>query len=282
MSERVGYLGPPGTFTEEALLNLKLPAETRYVPLQTIPDVLQAVAEHQIDRGIVPVENSIEGTVNATTDMLVFEVELKIESEVVLPVDHNLLVRPGVTLADVEGIYSIPHATAQCRRFLSRYLPGVGLTPTNSTADAARLIASEHPRGAAVATKLAAELYGLSVLAPDIQDETENSTRFIMVGRNGTRPTGNDKTSIVCFIQLDRPGSLLGILQEFASRSINLTKVESRPTKQRLGEYCFLIDLEGHMLDPHVAAALDALDQSLPQVKRLGSYPAWTGTVRSS
>jgi len=273
--KRLGFLGPNGTFTEEALVRLPVETEFTAVPLPSIADVISAVQAGDVDEGIVPVENLIEGTVNATTDMLVFRVDLRIQQEIVLPVDHNLLVRPGTDLRDIKAVYSNPHATAQCSEYLGEFLPGVAKLATNSTADAARLVASEIPEGAAIATRLAAEIYGLESVGEQIQDVKENVTRFIVLGKGDTEPTGQDKTSIVCFIHEDRPGSLLEILKIFAAQGINLTKLESRPTKTRLGEYCFLIDLEGHRTDEHVAEAFRLLDEFLPVVKVLGSYPRW-------
>jgi prephenate dehydratase len=171
---------------------------------------------------------------------------------------------------------SFPHATAQCRRFLADQLPTAEIVPTNSTAEAARIVGTDpHPGTAALAPRLAAELYGLEVLAQEVEDHPDNQTRFVALAANGVPPaTGHDKTSIVCFQREDRPGSLHGILSEFAARSINLTKLESRPSKQGLGNYCFLIDLEGHLADEVVADCLRVLHAELAGVKFLGSYPA--------
>jgi prephenate dehydratase len=181
-----------------------------------------------------------------------------------------------MAVADVRRVVSHPHATAQCRSFLARELPGAAVIAANSTAEAAREVGEERPAGtAAIGTALAAKLYGLEVLASDVEDHPENQTRFVLVASRGVPPpTGHDKTSIVCFQQADRPGSLLGILQEFAARAINLTKLESRPTKKGLGDYCFIIDLEGHISDEVVADGLRNLKAKLADVKFLGSYPA--------
>jgi len=171
---------------------------------------------------------------------------------------------------------SFPHATAQCRRFLAERLPNVEVVPTNSTAEAARIVGTEpQPGTAALAPRLAAGLYGLEVLAHGVEDHPDNQTRFVALAPAGLpSPTGHDKTSIVCFQREDRPGSLHGILSEFAARSINLTKLESRPSKRGLGNYCFLIDLEGHLADEVVADCLRVLHAELAGVKFLGSYPA--------
>jgi prephenate dehydratase len=273
---RIGFLGPPGTFTEEALLGEPDWEGAELVALSTQGEVLAATESGQVDLGFVPIENSIEGTVNATVDGLVFETELLIQREVVLDVHLNLLAPPGTSLADVGRVVSYPHASAQCRGFLARSLPGVEVVAANSTADAARQVGEEHPPAtAALAPALAAKLYGLEVVAEAVEDHHNNQTRFVAVARYGIPPaTGHDRTSIVCFQDADRPGSLHSILGQFAARNINLSKLESRPTKQALGDYCFLIDLEGHVDDEVVADCLRDLHAQLAGVKFLGSYPA--------
>ncbi len=273
---RVGFLGPPGTFTEQALLSEPDLAGAELRPMTSISEVLSATAEGQVDLGFVPIENSIEGTVNLTLDILAFESDLLIQREVVSRIQLNLLVSPGTVLSDVTTVVSIPHATAQVRGFLARELPGVATRAANSTAEAARLVGEGGEHGlAAVGTALAAQLYGLDVAAVDIEDHPENQTRFVAVATTGIPPsTGHDKTTVVCFQHADRPGSLLAILQEFAARAVNLTKLESRPTKRNLGEYCFIIDFEGHVSDELVADCLRDLKAKLADVKYLGSYPA--------
>jgi prephenate dehydratase len=211
-----------------------------------------------------------------TLDLLAFEHDLLIEREVVIPVSMDLMVNPGVQLSEIKRVVSIPVASAQCRGFLSEHLPGVDLLAANSTAEAARLLA-EHPdaNAAAIAPKRSAELYGLDVLAADIEDHPGNATRFVVVSPVGIpAPTGHDKTSIVVFQRADVPGSLLAILQEFAARNINLSKLESRPAKTGLGDYCFLIDLEGHIDDELVADCLRDLKSKQADVKFMGSFPA--------
>jgi prephenate dehydratase len=273
----VGFLGPQGTFTEEALLNrLDLP-EVEPVALPTIEEVLAATQRGAVDLGFVPIENAIEGTVNATLDLLVFETDLLIQAEAVLEVHLHLMAAPGVGLDDVRQVVSFPHASAQCRRFLGERLPGVPVRATNSTAEAAALVGSgELGEGAAaIAPRLAAKLYGLDLLAESVEDHEQNATRFLLVAREGIpEPTGYDRTSIVCFQDFDRPGSLHGLLGQFAARDINLSKLESRPTKRALGDYCFVIDLEGHVADEVVADCLRDLHAQSRRVKFLGSYPA--------
>ena len=273
---RIGFLGPPGTFTEEALLTQADLAGEELVPMRSMPEVLAAAQSGAVDMGFVAMENSIEGTVNMTLDALIFDTSLLIRREVLLPVSLSLLAPPGTSLADVTTVVSIPHATAQCRAWLTANLPAAELAAANSTAEAVRLVGETRPPGtAAVGTALAAKLYGLDVLAADVGDHDDNVTRFVLVAPQGVpAPTGHDKTSIVCFQDADRPGSLHAILGQFSARNINLTKLESRPTKQSLGEYCFVIDLEGHVADEVVADCLRDLHAQLPSVKFLGSYPA--------
>lgn len=272
----IAYLGPPGTFTEEALLSLDEARGADLVPLSTVTDVVHAVERGEADAGLIPIENSIEGSVNVTLDALAFDSHgIVIQREVVRPIRHALLARDGVILEEVRAVVSHPHATAQCRAFLSARLPDAEVRAANSTAEAAQIVAERGPIDpwAAIGTPLAAELYGLRVLEPDIEDRRENKTRFVLVGRTETPPTADDKTSVVCFIEKDRPGSLLAILHEFSDRQINLTKLESRPTKERLGEYCFFIDMEGHAAEPPVRYALESLRTKILELKVLGSYP---------
>ena len=273
---RIAFLGPPGTFTEEALLTQPDLAEEELVPMRSMTDVLAAAQAGHTDLGFVALENSIEGTVNISLDSLIFDNDLLIRREVVLPVSLALLAPPGTAVEDVERVVSFPHATAQCRDWFARHLPGVTLVASNSTAEAAEAVGHDRPAGtAAVGTVLAAKLYGLEVLAPSIGDHPDNATRFVLVARGGVpAATGHDKTSIVCFQSADRPGNLHAILGQFAARNINLTKLESRPTKRGLGNYCFVIDLEGHVDDEVVADCLRDLHSMLAGLKFLGSYPA--------
>jgi prephenate dehydratase len=218
--------------------------------------------------------------VRDTLDSLLFDRELLIQREVVLDIHLHLMARPGTHIDEVRRVMSIPMATAQCRSFLVQHLPRAEVAPANSTADAARLLGEgaadviDMPT-AAIAPRLAAKLYGLDILAEDVEDHPENQTRFVAVARHGIpAPTGHDRTTIACFQRSDRPGSLHGILGQFSARNINLTKLESRPTKRALGDYCFIIDLEGHVGDEVVADCLRDLHAELADVKFLGSYPA--------
>jgi prephenate dehydratase len=271
---RVAYFGPAGTFTEEALLTQPDLAAGDRAPFPAVPEVIAAVERGEADGGIVPIENMIEGSVSVTLDTLAFDSELLIQREIDLPVSLNLCARPGVALADVRSVVSFPHAIAQCRAWLAKKVPAAEARASHSTSDAAREVSkSKRTDLAAICNALAAELYGLQVLAREIEDHPENQTRFVLVGRGVPAPTGHDKTSIVCFQREDQPGSLLQILQEFAARSINLTKLESRPTKRGLGDYCFFIDCEGHIADEVMADALRNLVAKQAEVKFLGSYP---------
>lgn len=271
----IGYLGPPGTFHEQALLGQPDLAAHELVALSSIPEVLAAVTD-TVDLGFVAIENSIDGTVTVTLDTLAFETGLLIQREVVLNIELHLLAKQETAMADVRRVLSFPTATAQVRGFLGRELPGAAWEAANSTSEAAALVAaSADVDVAAVAPPHAGELHGLSVLAADIADHPHNQTRFVLVATSGVpEPTGHDKTTVVCFQRHDRPGSLLAILQEFAARGINLVKLESRPTKRGLGDYCFTIDLEGHVADEVVADCLRTLRAKLADVKFLGSYPA--------
>jgi prephenate dehydratase len=266
---RVGYLGPEGSFTHEAAATLR---DVEGVAYPTIEDLLAAVADGTLDQGLVPLENAIEGTVSATIDGLVFNHDLVIVQEIVLPIHLHLLARPGTELADVTSVRSYVHALAQVRGFLHQH--GFATVQTTSTSQAARDVAESLEPWAAVGSTLAGELFGLVEVASDIEDHADNATRFVLVGREDVAAaTGHDRTTIVCFQDADRPGSLYAILGRFAARDVNLTKLESRPTKRGLGDYCFVIECEGHVADEVVADCLADLQAHLAQVKFLGSYP---------
>ncbi|MGD9793043.1 MAG: prephenate dehydratase [Acidimicrobiia bacterium] len=273
----VGYLGPAGTFTEQALRSQSDLAAARQVMYETMPDVLDAVAAGEIDLGFVAIENSIEGTVHLTQDGLVFNHDLLIVREVVLDVQLCLLAKAGTALTDVTSVWSIPVATSQCTAFLHKELGSARLQVANSTAEAAERVGKDDAKGqAAIGTARAAELYGLEILATDIADADGNQTRFVVISRDGIpAPTGHDKTTVVVYQKADVPGSLISILQEFAARRINLSKLESRPTKSGgLGDYCFVLDAVGHINDEIMADCLRSLKAKQGGVKFLGSYPA--------
>lgn len=272
---RVAFLGPHGTFSEEALLGEADLHDAELVACSTIPEAVALAASGEVDAAFVPFENAIEGSVNLTLDQLVFEVDLRIQREVVLEVHLDLLALAGAAMGDVERVLSFPFATAQCRGFLAEHLGAVELESTNSTAEAAQLLAARQDRrAAAVAPPLTAKLYGLEVLAHAIEDHQGNQTRFVLVAPDGIpEATGHDRTTIVCFQRKDRPGSLYEIIGRFALRNINLTRIESRPTRRGLGDYCFVIEFEGHLDDELVGDCLRELHMGLATLKLLGSYP---------
>ena len=274
---RVGFFGPFGTFTEQAVRSQPDLAVGELVAFRTVPDVLDAVADGSVDVGVVPIENSIEGTVNFTQDALSFDYTLLIQREIVLDIEHCLVALPGASLDAITTVLSIPVASAQCHRFIRENLHEVEVHAANSTADAAMTVADTGDVTiAAIAPRNAAALYGLEVLASNIEDHRGNQTRFVMVGRDTVpAPTGRDRTGIVVYQRADEPGSLISILQEFAARRINITNLLSRPTKNGgLGDYCFVMYMDGHVADELVADALRSLHSKQAAVKFLGSYPA--------
>ncbi|RBY77652.1 prephenate dehydratase [Geodermatophilus sp. TF02-6] len=269
---RYAYLGPEGTFAEAALIRAVAAAEGSRQPAGSVAAALAAVRSGDADAAVVPLENSVEGSVPATMDGLVDGAPLLITREVFLPVSFVLAARPGTAPSDVRSVASHPHALAQTARRLTDLLPGVVPLPATSTAEAARQVAAgEHD--AAVCAPIAAERYGLTALAEDVADRPGAVTRFVLVTPPGPlpEPTGNDKTSLVAVVG-DRTGALLELLGEFAGRGISLTRIESRPTRERLGVYSFSLDCEGHVADARVGEALAALHRVCDEVRFLGSY----------
>jgi prephenate dehydratase len=274
---RIGFLGPAGTFTEQALLTQSDLASSARVPFRTVPDVLDAVESNEVDLGFVPIENSIEGTVNYTQDALVFDHDLLIQREVVMDIEHCLLAPQGAQVGSIRTVHSMPVATAQCHEYLRTILKHAGIKAANSTAEAAQTVAHlNDPSIAAVGPKVAAAHYGLEVIAEHIADHGGNQTRFVLVGKGVIpQPTGHDRTALVVFQRADEPGSLISILQEFAARRINLLQLLSRPTKRGgLGDYCFIIYADSHIKDELMADVLRDLHAKQGAVKFLGSYPA--------
>ncbi|MDP2728279.1 MAG: prephenate dehydratase [Dehalococcoidia bacterium] len=271
MTKHLAYFGPAGTFTEEAALAYD--PQARLIPFATIPAVASAVETGMADEGIVPIENSLEGSVPATLDLLIHESTLFIRQELILPINQHLMVKPGTKVGDVKTVYSHPQPLGQCRRFLERCFPKAQLVASLSTAAAVeQMLASDHP-AAAIGPRRAAELYGAEILASNVQDEPSNETRFVVLAKEDHQPTGKDKTSLCFYIPEDRPGALVDILFDFSHRGINLAKIESRPSRESLGKYIFLVDLEGHRQDSTVAEALGTVRAKTSLFKVFGSYP---------
>jgi prephenate dehydratase len=273
MGKKIAYLGPPGTFTEEAALLYDKGAQLISVP--TIPGVASAVSSGMAEEGVVPIENSLEGSVTDTLDLLIHDSTLLICKELVLPVKHHLLVKPGTEISDVKILYSHPQSLGQCRRFVERILPKAEVVAALSNAAAVQDMMEASTPAAAIGTGRAAELYGADVLAKEIQDRSSNVTRFVVLAAEDHPPTGADKTSVCFSFDDDRPGALVEVLQEFSQRNINLAKVESRPSKESLGRYFFLIDFEGHREDAPVSEALEGVRQKASLFKIFGSYPRY-------
>jgi prephenate dehydratase len=273
---RVGFLGPSGTFAEEALRASAPPQEVAEAPYATVWETVKAVQDGEVDQAVVPIENSLEGSVTTTLDALAGEgSHVRIVAEVVRPITHCLIARDGMALEDVSRVLSHPQALAQCARFLHERLPGARSEVAASTAEAVRsAVASSEPL-AAIGTRLAADLYGGSVLAEGIEDRPDNLTRFVWLARAGTPPhRPPDKTSVVFWgFNDESPGALVAVLREFADRGVNLTKIESRPRRVQLGHYMFFADLDGAEDDPPVRDALAGLAGRVKTLRVLGSYP---------
>jgi prephenate dehydratase len=295
---RAGYLGPEGTFTHEALIDALRGADAELVSLPTIYQTVMGVHDGLVERALVPIENSLEGSVNATLDALAMETEdVAILGEVVHPIRQCLIARTERELDQIEVVVSHPQANAQCARFIRDRLPGAQVLSGSSTADAVRMVAEHDGPWAAIGTRVAAERYGCAVLRDGIEDVTDNETRFVWLGPVGSEPGGPSaasgaagagvpggagghpprgpwKTAIVFWgVGSEAPGWLVRCLSEFASRDVNLTRIESRPRKQGLGRYMFFLDLEGRDTEPHVADALASLRQHVEKLRVLGSYP---------
>lgn len=266
--KQVGYLGPEGTFSQEAVLNIT-DNNTINKPYPNILSIFEALEDNQIDEAVVPIENSTEGSVVITLDALTRH-NLKIKGELELPIRQNLLVQKGKTLDDINVICSHQQAIAQCRHYINRLNKPVHAMP--STANAARYV-TELSTAAVIGNEILSEKYNLEIIAHDIQDYSNNVTRFVILGKEDiNKPTGNDKTSIIISLKNDNPGSLYEILYEFAKENINLTKIESRPSKQGMGKYLFFIDIVGHRLDPKIKNTLAIVEGKVNMFKILGSY----------
>jgi prephenate dehydratase len=270
--DKVAYLGPEGTFTETAARMLRLGEDSELVACRDVLEVFRTVERGEAGRGVVPIENTLEGSVTATLDALAFETELLIHGELELLANLVLAAAPGTTVDAVTSVRSHVVALGSSRRWLAEHLPDIEQTPSASTARAAQEVAQLGAGHAAIVNPLAAERYGLEIIAEGLADRAGNMTRFVMVGDHVPPPTGWDKTSLVVFIDTNRPGALLQLLEIFAARELNLTKIESRPTKTELGEYCFFVDVEGHLSDERVGDALATVKRTQRDVRLLGSY----------
>jgi prephenate dehydratase len=270
---RVGYLGPAGTYSEEAL-RASAPAGVEEVPYPTIYDAVVAVHDGEVDRAVVPIENALEGAVAVTLDTLALDAtDVRIVAEVVHPIHHCLVAARRLKLEEVARVVSHPQATAQCARFLRERLGHAKRVVAPSTADAVQSVRDSPDASAALGSRLAAELYGCEILAADVEDHPDNATRFVWLAPATQADADGTKTTVVFWGSGDEsPGWLVGALSELSERSVNLTRIESRPRRIALGHYMFFIDLEGDPRDPNVAAALDGLRSHVQELRVLGSY----------
>ncbi|NTW00062.1 MAG: prephenate dehydratase [Oscillochloris sp.] len=270
----IAYLGPAGTFSEEAAIAYA-GGEASYLPLASIPAVVTAIETGAADLGVLPIENMLEGSVNFTLDLLIHETSLQISGEIVIPIRQYLVVREGVKLPEVKVLYAHPQSLGQCRKFIERCLPGVATIASLSNSAAPTEALADERSAAAISTLRAAEITGATILARDIADNTGNVTRFISMARQDAAPTGDDKTSFCFAFTEDRAGTLVDALRELAVEQINMTKLESRPSRSVLGQYIFLVDINGHRSDPRVARALERISSKSGVFKVFGSYPCW-------
>jgi prephenate dehydratase len=275
LSMVVAFLGPRGTNSEEAALLFGGP-EAELAAFSSMPALTSAVETGMADVAVLPIENSIEGPVSTTLDLLIHETPLRICAELVVPIHHVLVTVEGASLGDITTVISHPQGLGQCRKFLERFLPRAEQVASLSTAGAVKeVVDAGDPTRAAIGPLHAQELYGGHILARDIQDIRSNLTRFVALANKDTPPTGRDKTSLGFTVKANVPGILFKVFQRFADREIQLTKIESRPIKGRLGLYVFLLDFEGHRTDPVIAGILDELRGMLKELKVFGSYPAF-------
>jgi prephenate dehydratase len=268
---RVAHLGPAGTFSESAAALHDPDAEL--VPYPSITASARSILNGECDQAVTPIENSLQGPITETLDLLIHEDGFSIMSEINLSVVHNLMASPGVLLGDIKRVYSHPQALGQCRGWLESHLPGVQVAAALSTAGSVEQAANDPTPAAAIAPWRAAALYGAKILVEGIQDDDNNVTRFLVLSSKDAQPSGDDKTSICFSFDDDKPGLLYHMMALFASAKINLTKVESRPTRLGLGRYYFLVDLEGHREDSVVKAVLTEVKSAVSELKVFGSYP---------
>jgi len=273
MVKQIAYLGPAGTYTEAA--SLLYDHEAELMPFPSIAAVVAAVDSKAAIEGVVPIENSLEGSVTDTLDLLIHNSNLSIRHEMVIPIEHCLLVKPGRLARDVASIYSHPQALGQCRRYIERTFPGAQAVASLSTSAAVEDMLRSQSPAAAIATSRAADIYGAEIIDRGIQDNLANYTRFVVLAQHDHPHTGRDKTSLCFAFNDDSPGKLYSVMGHFATRNINLAKVESRPNKESLGRYIFLIDLDGHREDALVQEALNRVEAEVSMMKVFGSYPRY-------
>lgn len=272
--QTIAYLGPPGSYSEEAALTYA--PHAHYLPVASMPAVVAAVEQGQAACGMLPIENVLEGGVTTTLDLLIHETDLHIAGETVVPIRQCLVARADMHLSQIEVLYGHPQSLGQCRKFIERFLPQVVTLASLSNSAAPSEALADRRTAAAISTLRAAELLGTTILARDIQDRKDNVTRFIAISSTDHLPTGDDKTSFCFgFDREDRPGSLVSALQELAYENLNMIKLESRPSKELLGRYIFLVDLNGHREDPSVAGALERIRAKTGFMKVFGSYPRY-------
>jgi len=268
---RLAFLGPAGTFGEEAAI--KFAPDAEFLPFPSHAAVAAAVESGMADIGVIAIENLINGSVAESLDILIHETTLTIQAEIIIPVVHNLIAKPGTRADQVRIIFSHTQALGQCRKFIERCFPKAQVEAALSTTEAVDLALARDGDAAGISTARAAELRGAEIIARGIQDTDANVTRFLVLGRGAPAPTGRDRTSIAFTFDVDKPGALAGVLNAFAQAGINCTKIESRPTKGTFGEYVFLIDFEGHQADDRGRAVLAAIRPLCGELKIFGSYP---------
>ena len=268
---RLAFLGPIGSFSQEAALNYNKNLE--HLSCNSIPQVIEKVKKGLANEAILPVENSIEGSVTSTIDLLIQETKLKIKTEIVIAIEHCLLTKDQTQLKNIQHVYSHPQALSQCRKFLTSHLPNAQLIASLSTSTAVEEMKKSKYTSAAIANQKCASIYNVKIMSKKISDNENNYTRFIILSDKDHKNTGKDKTSICFDFSHDSPGMLYMVLEKFAKNNINLTKIESRPSKTNLGNYIFLIDLKGHRTDKIVNECFNQVKPLVSMFKILGSYP---------
>ncbi|HJO59763.1 MAG TPA: prephenate dehydratase [SAR202 cluster bacterium] len=268
---KIAYLGPPGTYSEQAAKQWNNVDEL--LPVESIPAVAKSVEEGESYQGVVPIENSIEGGVTFTLDLLIHDSTLSICGEVIVPINHYLMAQKEIDLENITTVFSHPQSLGQCRQFLLNNIPQATLMASLSNAKAVEEMLDSTPNSAAISSERSANLYGAVVLQKNVEDNPNNETRFVILSQDDHEITSNDKTSLCFEFDGDSPGILSESLTEFAARNINLVKIESRPNKRRLGRYVFLVDIDGHRRTVEVKQALDSLQKKVSMLKIFGSYP---------